>query len=370
MSVRNYSTYESTAVAAMYGGGQIPSANFLMGSLIESLISFNCKVYGIHKSFMGLSDKSSYELMSLCRSKLIQTQMGTYFETCRNVDPSSDQYYYKILKVLKDLHIHTLFVCGGDGSLRASSAFNHRCAIDNFKIKIVFIPCTIDGISGSKSIGIDSAVSESIRRVQCMMVNSFATLDPKLKGSRVPIIQLQGRDRNDILFDVMKRLEDNSFVGKYNMSDIDIICIPTGYSWSFVKVINAILQSERNTAIIVSEGAIPTEKWWDAINGKGVGNKLSNLIDASNIRKSNFDSIGYLSQTNHLISDNEIAEIRDWTHMSTLFSITNDRSSIAIVKNSHDELLCEHLYSLLEKNCSTNRPFIGKNSSISKFLPK
>lgn len=336
MSAQEITALVGATVAVLYGGGQIPSANIVLGKLIEWLISMNYIVYGIRKSYMGLADEEGYEKFILEKAQQIQSQLGTYLEMCRKVDPSSKEWFNRITELLKKFDIHTLFICGGDGSLRGATDFEAKCREIDFPMRIIFIPCTIDGINGSLSIGKNSAVAESIKRVEAMIVNSLATWDAGLIGPRVPIIELQGRNRNDILLSVCEWLAKKEYIGRYKVSDINIICLPAGYEWSYAKLMETIINAQKPSVIIVAEGAIPLEPWWEAISGEKVGHKLEKLINSikvngNPIKKANPDIVGYLSQTNDIISEQDIKRIDLWTLIAAQTLYLSDNGSKAIV---------------------------------------
>lgn len=327
-------------IAVLYGGGQIPSANFVLGKLMEKLLKRgDLTVYGVHKSFWGLSDSSCYEEFTIQKAKEIQTQVGTYLSTCRKVNPAEDKWFEKIISNLKEKSIRTIIVPGGDGSSRAGNALAQRAKKEGYEIQIVFIPCTIDGINGSDTIGIDSAVAESERQASLIMTNAFATWNPQFFGPRVAIIEMQGRNRNDIAVNVMKKLIDKRTIGSYHISDINLIFIPAGYDWSYYDLLKRVNSTERETAIIVSEGAEPIESCWNAaVDGNSVGDKIKNLIKKGEVREANLAVVGYLSQSNDQISEAERKKIQDWISFAVkAMYATND--SIAAIKTNDFETM-------------------------------
>lgn len=328
------------SIAVLYGGGQIPSANIVLGKLMEKLLKRgDLTVYGVHKSFMGLADSSCYEEFTLQKAREIQLQIGTYLSTCRKVNPSEDQWFEKIITNLKKRNIRTLMIPGGDGSSRAGNALRKRAKEEGYDLQIVFIPCTIDGIHGSDTIGIDSAVDESERHATLIMANAFATLNPKFLGPRVAIIEMQGRNRNDIAVNVMRKIIAKRKVGSYYIPDINLIFIPTGYEWSYYDLLNNVNSTGKETAIIVSEGAKPIQNYWDeALEGNSVGDKIRNLIKNGKIREANLDVVGYLSQSNDQISEEEMKKIQDWVSFAVKTMYKTDESIAVIKKNDFETM--------------------------------
>lgn len=323
-------------VAVIYGGGQIPSGNLVLGKLIENLLKRGLNVEGVHKSFWGLTDSDCYEEFSISQAKRIQSQIGTYLSTCRKVNPADDKWFYQILSNLKERDIRTIIVPGGDGSSRAGNVLADRAREKGYNLQIIFIPCTIDGIEGSDTtIGIDSAVAESYRQTSLITANAFATFNPTFMGPRIAINEIQGRNRNDIAVKVMEKITEVGKIGKYYIDDIDLIFIPAAYNWSYNKLMHRITSSGKETSIIISEGAKPNEIYWEDIKGKGVGKKLENLIKEDGKREVNLNVVGYLSQANDQISDDESQKIQEWICAAVkLMDTTND--SIAVIKEGNE----------------------------------
>lgn len=319
-------------VAIIYGGGQIPSANLIIGMFIAKLLQLDCEVYGVHKSFMGMSEISFYEKFTLDKAEEIQKQIGTYLSMCRKFDPADKKNYKQIIAVLKELGIHKLIIPGGDGSSRAVSALIKRAKKVGYELQVIFVPCTIDGIAGSLTVGYNPAVMESFRHVLFMIPNAFATWNPSFVTPRIPIIEIQGRNRNDIAVGVMREISKAGSIGKYSLDDFNLIFIPAAYEWSINDLLDRIYSEDKETAIIVAEGAAPTEEYWGAIKGDGVGEKIKNVVTSGKKRECNLDVVGYLSQTNDCISEEEIHLIDEWTDFAIKTMAKTDKS-LAIVKN-------------------------------------
>jgi 6-phosphofructokinase len=51
-------------IAILYGGGQIPTGNYIIAEIAKQLLKLECELYGVHKSFLGLGDENCYERFS------------------------------------------------------------------------------------------------------------------------------------------------------------------------------------------------------------------------------------------------------------------------------------------------------------------
>ena len=320
------------AIAILYGGGQIATANITIGMFAEKLLQLGFQVYGVHKSFLGLVDEACYERFSLKKARSIQSQIGTYLSTCRKVDPASEEYFAKIIKTLEKFNIHTIILPGGDGSSRAARDFVIKAYEANYPVQIIFVPCTIDGIPNSETIGFASAVEETLAHVLLMTVNSLATWHPDFATPRIPIIEIQGRNRNDIATEVVKTIKKGKKIGKYNVKDINFIYIPAAYDWTISSFLDRVFRENKETVVVIAEGAMPSDIFWDAIKGKGSGEKVQNILESTKKKQTNLNIVGYLSQTNDCITDEEIKKIDIWTSFA-INALLYSRDSVAVIKN-------------------------------------
>lgn len=322
------------AVAIVYGGGQIPPANYITGLIAEMLLNLGCTVYGVHKSFMGMANTSNYELIDSVKAACIKNQIGTYLGTCRGVDPASDEWFELIYQCLKAKGIHTLIIPGGDGSSRAMSDFFMKIKElhSGYRLNILFIPCTIDGIEGSETIGLDSAVELTYKNALFIAENAFATNRPQYPTGRVAVVETQGRNRNDISYRVVKRLANH-------WDDDQMIYIPAAYSWSFSDVLHRINYANREILVVISEGAEPIEGYWEAISGKTPGAKLETLITVTGKKEVNLNVIGYLGQTCDIV-ESDRRKCEEWVRFleGKICSLKHGEScALALVKNNFFE---------------------------------
>lgn len=288
-------------IVIIYGGGQIPEADPLMGKIISLLFQSGefAEIYGVHQSYAGMENSACYEFLTKEKAMEIQEQIGTYFGTCRNYDPSSDENFPKILEQLKAHKITDLIVCGGDGSLRAARDLEKKLREANYCINIFWIPCTIDGIEGTESIGTKAAVLQTYERSIFVAANAWATFDHGLKGPRVAVVEIMGRNRDTILCGAIELIKCAGKIGKFNLDEIRLYALPSDHEWSVEDLVTEVNKSEVPGLIMASEGAKPKEKWFSLIDvTNGVAKKIAALIDIEKQKRANADIIGYLSQSN------------------------------------------------------------------------
>lgn len=158
----------------------------------------------------------------------------------------------KAIKTLTEADIGTVIVCGGDGSSR-------NCAemVADFEkagINIIFaVPLTVDGINGGKSIGLEQATREAVRQIENVAATSLETRD---KGEfSIVAVELQGRNRDDIMADVLYYFHQRRKVADCDLDAICLRVVPANYPTNVTKFFEEINGTNKRTLILVSEGA-------------------------------------------------------------------------------------------------------------------
>ena len=244
----------------------------------------------------------------------VKDKRGTYFGTCRGIDLTDPVLSEKAISCLKERNVSTIIVAGGDGSSRQVAEIS-----DIFKkndINIIFaIPLTIDGINGGDSIGLRQAVRESIRQIENIVSTSLETRDNEEFG--VVMVEVQGRNRDDIMANVLKAFCKKRSVADCDFIDLLLRVVPANIEADEKKLIAEINQSSKRTLVLVSEGAdikIP---------------KLATKID----RKVRSLIVGHPSQSNGLTTEDDEHEYGFWIDQITDIISNNKDESFSIVRN-------------------------------------
>lgn len=283
----------------IYGGGLCDCANVFMQLLADRVSSGKC----FDKTFIGffsfealLKEEFIYEWNDDIRVRSEQS-LGGFFGTCRGINLTDPILQSKAIKICKDRNISWIFVGGGDGSARQVAEISE--AFEKEGIKFCFtLPLTIDGIEGGASIGMDQAVKISMKCIKYIMNSCLRTRNDG--DFSVAIVELQGRNRDNILANVVMQLkeEQRQMVGHgytegidkiiySNVGTIDIFAVPANYEWSMEKLSKAVNKSSKPTLVLYSEGA--------KIDGRKV--KKSDFKNAFS-RKTRDFAVGHLSQVN------------------------------------------------------------------------
>lgn len=250
--------------------------------------------------------------------ELAEGKRGTFFGTCRDIDLSTNDMLGKVIDNLIRNGIKTVIVAGGDGSSRQVAEIAHE--LQNHGINIILaIPLTIDGINGGRSVGIDQAVRESVRQIENIVSTSLMTRDNEKFG--VVAIELQGRNRDDIIANVLRYFWRQRRVADCDLKDLLLRVVPANYPTDETKLLNEVNESKKRTLILVSEGAqikIPELK-------KQINRKVRSLV------------VGHPSQSNGLTNEEDMQKYSQWISDIGILISENPRESFCIV---YDGISC------------------------------
>lgn len=238
----------------IYGGGLCDCANVFMREYAEFLHNtgvFDKTFVGFY-SFAALLEADCYvkewdDELKTCA----EHAHGGFFGTCRKVDLTEEMQQKRAIENCKQFGIEWIFVAGGDGSSRQTAEIADAFAKEGVKVAFV-MPCTIDGINGGQSIGMRQAVEVSLKYIRNMAATCLQTLE----GIEEPvlIVELQGRNRDDILARVLNLVQHwLSNIGPF--ADPEIFAIPANYDWDLDALTIAVNMSKIPTLILLSEGA-------------------------------------------------------------------------------------------------------------------
>ena len=237
----------------IHGGGLVDPSKIVLMRLAKDLVKkVYDKVYIGKYSFISLYKPEFLVEYNKVLQVSVEDKRGGYFGTCRDVFLTDPALAERAIACLKEREISTVIVAGGDGSSRQVAEI-----IETFSknaINIIFaVPLTIDGINGGISIGVNEAVLESIRQIENMASTSLETMDGEEFG--VVIIELQGRNRDDILAGVLSYFCDKKKVADCPISELLLKVIPATIWTNEEALIRQINNSSKRTLILLSEGA-------------------------------------------------------------------------------------------------------------------
>lgn len=304
----------------IHGGGNADPSKYVLLRLANNLTRLYSKIYTGKYSFESLYTPEFWLEYNQELEKRLEKKRGTYFGTSRHVNFASDHALCeKAINCLKEAGICTVIVAGGDGSSRQVAETNDTFVKNG--INIIFpVPLTIDGINGGESIGLVQAVRESIRQIENVAATALETRD--VGGFGVLMAETQGRNRDDILANVLKYFNDKGYIADCELSDLLLRVIPANIETNLDKLIQEINESHKRTLVLLSEGAHEKDKAFSIEN-------LSKRIK----RKVRSVTIGYSSQSNGMTTVDDEREYANWLDKVTKIIGENKGKSICIVKD-------------------------------------
>lgn len=233
-----------TKAAIITCGGLCPGINDVTRALVMELYHrYGVKnIVGIKYGFQGLIPKYGHAFMELTPEvvKDIHTVGGSLLGSSRG-----RQDIGEMANAIKRMNIDLLFCIGGDGTMRATECIteeiNSRCQ----NIGVIGIPKTIDNDLNliQKTFGFDTAISESVKAIQC------AHVEAKGAPNGIGLVKIMGRQSGHI-----------AAGAALAQSDVNIVLIPEvafdleGEN-GFLRVLEKRLQVSSHCVILVAEGA-------------------------------------------------------------------------------------------------------------------
>ena len=153
------------------GGGDCPGMNAFVRSVVRTTLNLRpqTSIWGVVDGWKGLLDNNFHRLGKLDVAGLT-SRGGTILGTTRVPELATDFDLQETLaRNLHDNGFNYLFVCGGNGSLKASNALNAIARRENLRTKFLVSPGSIDNdvcnTTGS-SIGFYSALDKSLEMLE------------------------------------------------------------------------------------------------------------------------------------------------------------------------------------------------------------
>ena len=279
----------------IFGGGFSEPAKLILIRTAERISKLNT----FNKVFIGrFSFESLYTPEFICEfteelASEAKNKRGTFFGTCRGIDLCDPIRFRRAIYILKQYGITTIIVEGGDGSSRQVAETVN--AFNEYGINIIFpIPMTIDGINGGESAGLREALKLSIRDTEDMVSTSLNTRDNEAFG--VVVVELQGRNRDDIMANVLKEFDLKGKIADFPLSEVLLKVIPANYPCDYEGLIKEVNSSYKRTLIFLSEGA--SIKMGDLTHD--IKRKVRTFI------------VGHRSQANCMTSPEDEAYYNEW----------------------------------------------------------
>jgi 6-phosphofructokinase 1 len=233
-----------TKAAIVTCGGLCPGINDVIRSLVMELhYRYGVhNVIGIRYGFQGFIPKFGHPVVQLTPDvvKDINNMGGSILSSSRGREDIS-----QIVDALKRMNVDLLFCIGGDGTMRGAEGITNEITRRGLNIGVVGIPKTIDNDLNliQKSFGFDTAVSESVKAIQC------AHTEAKGAPNGIGLVKIMGREAGHIAASAALAQNDVNFVLIPELPfDLD-------GEKGLLKALEKRLKASGHCVILVAEGA-------------------------------------------------------------------------------------------------------------------
>lgn len=233
-----------TKAAIVTCGGLCPGINDVIRALVMELYHR----YGVHNilgiryGFQGLIPKYGHALIDLSPDvvKDIHTVGGSILSSSRGREDVGE-----MANALKRMNIDILFCVGGDGTMRAAEQITEEITQRGQNISVIGIPKTIDNDLNmiQKTFGFDTAISESLKAIQCAHVEARGALNG------IGLVKIMGRQAGHIAAGTALAQTDVNFVL------IPEVSFDLEGENGFLRAIERRLRERSHCVILVAEGA-------------------------------------------------------------------------------------------------------------------
>ena len=225
--------------AVLTGGGDCSGMNAFVRAVVRSSLNIHpeTSVIGVLDGWKGLI-YNNYRKLDKLSVAGITSAGGTILGTVRVPELATDSSLLETTaRNLHDNRIDYLFVCGGNGSIKAANAILGLIQSDKIKTKILCAPGSIDNDVCNEygsSIGFYSALDKSLEMLEWIR-------DTASSHRRVYLIKSMGRASAYLAF----------YAGIATGAEY---VITPGENVDFEKIATMVDERDRDTRIIVAEG--------------------------------------------------------------------------------------------------------------------
>ena len=279
----------------IFGGGLAEPAKYFLNRTAENLSNIRT----FDNVFVGrYSFESLYTPEFICKydrklASIAKDKRGSFYGTCREINLCDPVRFRRAIFCLKYYGIKTIVVEGGDGSSRQVAETVE--AFNSHGINVIFpVPMTIDGINGGESAGVKEAVRLSVRDTEDMAATSLNTRDNE--AFSVVVIKLQGRNRDDIIAEVLKYFDIKGSIADFPLNDVLLKVIPANYPCDIERLVKDVNSSYKRTLILLSEGS--------SVSIEDLKSKIKRKVRAF--------EVGHRSQSNNLMTEEDQKYYDKW----------------------------------------------------------
>lgn len=174
------------SIAVLTSGGDAPGMNAAVRAVVRTALSYDMKVFGVHRGYNGLLNHDFQEMNMRSVSDILQDG-GTFLYTARSPKFNSKEGVEEAAANCKKAGIEGVVVIGGDGSFRGAKDLSEA------GIDCIGIPGTIDNdiACTDYTIGYDTALNTAMEMVDRIR-------DTTESHDRCSVVEVMGRNCGDI----------------------------------------------------------------------------------------------------------------------------------------------------------------------------
>jgi 6-phosphofructokinase 1 len=225
-------------------GGLCPGINDVIRAIVMELYYRYgvTNIIGIKYGFKGLIPHYGYAVIELTPNlvKDIHTLGGSVLSSSRGREDIGE-----IVDALKRMNVDIFFCIGGDGTMRATESIAEEISRRNLNIAVVGIPKTIDNDLNliQRSFGFDTAISESVKAIQC------AHVEARGAPNGIGLVKIMGRQSGHI-----------AACAALAQNDVNFVLVPEvpfdlDGEKGFLHAVERRLKERGHCVILVAEGA-------------------------------------------------------------------------------------------------------------------
>jgi len=233
-----------TKAAIVTCGGLCPGINDVIRSLVMELYHRYAvrNTIGIRYGFQGLSPKFHHPTIELTPDvvKDVNTIGGSILSSSRGLQDIGE-----MTDALKRMNVDLLFCVGGDGTMKATECITKEITRRGLNIGVIGVPKTIDNDLNliQKTFGFDTAISESVKALQC------AHVEARGAPNGIGLVKIMGRQSGHIAASAALAQTDVNFVL------IPEVPFDLDGENGLLKAVERRLQQSSHCVILVAEGA-------------------------------------------------------------------------------------------------------------------
>ena len=245
-------------IAVLTSGGDAPGMNACIRAVVRTALNNKMDIYGVERGYAGLVKGEIQRLGTRSVSDMIH-KGGTFLNTARCSEFRDVEVQRQAAEALSAYGIEGLVVIGGDGTFRGAKDLS-----DNFGIKVVGIPATIDNDLAytDNTVGFDTAVNTVL-----WAINNLR--DTLHSHDRVGLLEVMGRNCGDIAL----------YAGIAGGAEYVLVPeLPYDLDKIASSIKKSYLRGKTSNMIILAEGAGNRDEIADYIGKKsGIGVKVTNF---------------------------------------------------------------------------------------------